>query len=331
MDSGFLNRFSKLFLQEKLAFRKKALIFGFFLALSIILWFMIALNKDYTTDINYPIRFKNFPENKTLIGELPLNLRLRVSAHGYMLLSNRISSRYIPIMFNVSSFTLTRLPGQDSSFFYLETRFIQDYVAKQLNDEFKIISIKPDTLIFPFARVVSKKVPVFANINYSLDKQLILKDLPFLSPDSVVVSGPDYILDTLQIAPTETTDIGILSSTVEKNLKLKKIKHISYSNDNVKVLFTIEKFTEKTLNIPISVNNLPDSLKLQVFPRNIQLTCQVGLSNFDHLQTGMFEASVDYKEIVSGISRLQVNLTNQPNFIRAIKFKPKTVEFLIEK
>ena len=118
---------------------------------------------------------------------------------------------------------------------------------------------------------------------------------------------------------------------LNKKLHLQKIKHVNLGVEEVQVDFQIEKFTEKTLNVPITLENIPDSLTLKVFPRNIQLTCQVGLSNFDYLQAAMFKASIDYREIVPGISRIQVNLTDQPNFIRAVKFKPRTVELLIEK
>jgi hypothetical protein len=330
MDTGFLNRFSRFISREKLAFRKKALLFSFFLALSVIIWLMNALGKNYTSDIDYPVRFKNYPENKTLIGELPASLKLKVSAHGYTLLQHRISSRYIPIVFNVKSFTLSRMPEVDSSFYFLETRFVHDYISKELDSEFEILDVKPDTLIFPFAVVVTKKIPVFADIIYELDKQLILKEMPVLDPDSIIVSGPDYILDTLNLIKTERTELGRIKGSTDKKLEMKALNHVSFSEEKIDIKFTIEKFTEKTLSIPIIVDNLPDSLEMQIFPRKIQLTCQVGLSNFDPLQSGMFSAHVDYNEYVPGITRLKVSLGDQPNFVRAVRFKPKTVEFLID-
>ena len=330
MDTGFLNRFSRFLSREKLAFRKKALVFSFFLALSVIIWMMNALGKNYTSEIDYPVRFKNYPENKTLIGELPSSLKLRVSAHGYTLLQHRISSRYIPIVFNVRSFTLSIMPEVDSSFYFLETRFVHDYISKELDSEFEILDVKPDTLIFPFALVVSKKIPVFADIIYELDKQLILKELPVLQPDSIMVSGPDYILDTLQLVLTKKMNLGRIKSSTDKKLEMKPLNHVSFSDEKIDIQFTIEKYTEKTLSVPITVNNLPDSIEMQIFPRKIQLTCQVGLSNFDPLQSGMFSAYVDYNDFLPGITRLPVSIGEQPNFVRAIRYKPKTVEFLID-
>lgn len=331
MDKGILEWFSKLLEKEKIEFRKKALIFSFFLGLSVLFWLMNALSENYTSDIDYPVRFKNYPENKTLIGDLPSELKIRVSAHGYALLRNRIGARHIPIIFNVRSFTLNRMSGRDSSFYYIESRYIHDYISRQLNSEFTIIDVKPDSLIFPFAEVIEKKLPVLNLTKYQLDKQLIFKSDIKLIPDSVMVTGPDYILDTLTIVSTENEDIGMISGSCEKNTVLKSMKHISFNKKNIKLVFEIEKFTEKLMSIPIEVLNEPDSLKLMTFPRSIQLSCIVGLSKFDFLQPQMFRAAVNYNSIIPGVSKIQVELNNRPEFVTGIKYKPKTVEFLIEK
>lgn len=331
MNKRFSDYISKFKNREKLAFRRKALAFGFFLGLSIIIWLMNALEKNYTTYIDYPIRFKNYPENKTLIGNLPSTLRLRVSAHGYSLLRNKISSRYIPIIFNVRSFTLNRFPGRDSSFFYIESRYIQDYVSKQLNSEFEIIDIKPDTLIFPFAQVHTKKLPIQNKAIFELDKQLIFKNKLKIMPDSMIVTGPDYIIDTLSMVFTKVEDFGLIKGSREIDVDLEEVNYIRYETEGVKLYFDIEKFTEKVLNVPITLINVPDSLVLKTFPRQVSLSCQVGLSNFDFLQADMFTLLVDYNSIVIGVSRLQVELIKQPNFIRGVNLKPKTVEYLIEK
>ncbi|MCK4921530.1 MAG: hypothetical protein KAS71_10820 [Bacteroidales bacterium] len=331
MNNRFSDYISKFRNREKLVFRRKVLVFGFFLGLSIIIWLMNALSKNYTTYIDYPIRFKNYPENKTLIGDLPAALELRVSAHGYALLRNKISSRYIPIVFNVRSFTLNRLPGRDSSFFFIESRFIQDYVSKQLNSEFEIIDIKPDTLIFPFAQVHSKKLSIHSKAKFELDKQLIFKNKVKIVPDSVLVTGPDYIMDTISVVFTKDDDIGIISGSSEVVVDLEEVNYIGYETKEVKLLFDIEKFTEKVLDVPITLLNVPDSLMLKTFPRQVNLSCQVGLSNFDFLQADMFTLQVDYNSIVPGVSRLKVELTKEPNFIHGVNLKPKTVEYLIEK
>ncbi len=331
MDNNIFNRFSRLLASERLAFKKKAQIFSFFLGLAIIIWFVNALNKTYTTEIDYPIRFKNYPENKTLIGDLPSELNLRVSALGYTILRNKISSHYIPIVFNVKSFTLNQLSSKDSSFYFIESRYIFEYISKQLDPEFEIISIKPDTLLFPFAKVLSKKILVKNKVLYELDKQLIFKEDLKIVPDSISITGPDYMLDTLTEVYTKEVDFGLITASEKRSVDLEEIKYIRFQEESVSLEFDIEKYTEKVLDVPVFPLNVPDSIRILTFPRKIKLSCLVGLSNFDFLRSDMFTLSVDYNSIVTGVSRIQVDLTNQPAYVQGVKYNPKTVEFLIEK
>ena len=332
MSSGFLNRISHLSLKDKNAFRKKAMIFSFFLLLSVIFWFMNALSKNYTTDIKYPVVYRKFPDDKVLIGDLPEYLTLNVNAHGYTLLRYSLSSRNIPLVFNVRSFYLNQSTRQDSSVYYIETRYAREYFAKQLSSEFQILEIKPDSLYFRFARVVSKKIPVFVDLTYLLDKQLIIRSNPEVVPDSVLISGPDYIIDTLYQVSTKKSDIGLIKQNASVNLELNKPKNTKLMPEQVTVKFDVEKFTEKTLQIPIEVINMPDTTKLKTFPSIVKVTCQVGLSEYDKLHASMFSAVVDFAEAQTGLSnKIVVEITRQPEFIKSLKYTPRTVEYLIEK
>lgn len=332
METGFLNKFSSFTETEKIAFRKKALLFGFFLTVSVFLWLLIALSKQYDNQVNYPVRYKNFPESKVLIGDLPDHLRLNVNANGFILLRYRLSSRYIPISFSVNSFKMNRLPGADSSSFYILTSLAREHIASQLSSDFIINKISPDTLIFRLSGVVSKKVPVVPAFIYQLDKQLILKDQLRIVPDSVLASGPDFIIDTLKAIFTDKTNLGTISRTDEETVDLQEIKFVYVKEVEVNVGFAIEQFTEKTIQVPVEIINYPGKFRMQAFPRYIQLTCQVGLSNYEKLDGSMFRAQVDFQEIRELRSnKLKVVISKQPSFIQALRFTPKTVEYIIEK
>jgi len=315
----------------KLINRKETLIFSFFLFITIIIWFMKALEKNYTTDIDYPVRYRDFPEDKTLIGEVPDHLTLKVFAHGYILLQHKISSRYIPLVISVKSFSPRAMRGVDSGFYFLETRYLKDYIDKQLSSEFEILDVKPDTLIFPFSEVLKAKLPVKQNLKYKLDQQMILRKKPSFVPDSVEVTGPDYILDTLQYVLTRNRDLGLIAGDQEFDIALKPVKHTTFGQEKVKMTFEVEKFTEKSMAVPVSIINAPDSLRLITFPRQVMVTCQVGLSNYERLQAAMFKAVVDYTNIAEGQPRIKVDLLRSPEFVTAVRYSPKTVEYLIEK
>ena len=227
---------------------------------------------------------------------------------------------------------MNRLPGVDSSSFYIETNLARDHIASQLSSDFIINKILPDTLIFRLSGVVSKKVPVVPAFIFQLEKQLILKNQLKIEPDSVTVSGPDFIIDTLKAVFTRKSDLGTISKPDEETVDLQEIKFVYVKETEVNIGFNIEQFTEKTIQLPVEIINIPGNFRMQAFPRYVQLTCQVGLSNYEKLDASMFRAEVDYAERKEEPSnKLKVVIRRQPVFVQAVRFSPKTVEYIIEK
>jgi len=153
VENSFLQNWPRVPEGQKLQFRKKILLFSVFLLISVFIWLLSALSKNYTSVIEYPLVYTDFPEERAFVGELPGHLDLRINAIGYALLRYKMFRKPVPISFKVSAFTLNR-PGQDSSRAYILTRYLKDQVSRQLDPELQLLEIKPDTLHFQFARRV---------------------------------------------------------------------------------------------------------------------------------------------------------------------------------
>lgn len=312
---------------QNLQFRKKVLLFSVFLLISVFIWLLNALSKNYTTVIEYPLVYTDFPQEKVFVGELPEKLDLRINAHGYAILRYKAFKRPVPISFKVSAFTLNR-PGQDTSKAYILTRYLREQVASQLPSELQLLEIKPDTLHFQFARRITKMVRIGPDIVFELDNRFTLKGGIRVEPDSVEVTGPDLVLDTMNRVYTEKIDLGPLSRNFSDRLRLRKEGDLEYSRSRVTCSIELERFTEVQLTIPIEVLNLPDTLTLQTFPASVKLTCNVGLSMYERVDANTIRAVVDYTEIDEGTRMLDVELQNLPVYLISHEYYPKSVEFL---
>jgi hypothetical protein len=303
-------------------------VFSFFLALSLLMWLLNALNKNYTTEIKYPISYSKFPQGKVLVNDLPKSLILKVNAHGYALLSYKIINRPVPISFSVNAYTMNRYPG-DASSFYLLTNYAREQVSRQLSSELQLVDITPDTLKFKFAELVEKRVPVFLDLAYDISKQFTYADEISISPDTILVSGPNTVVDTMQNIYTQHVNLGILEKSYSGALSLKHYPGVKMEAQRVNCVINIEKLTEIQLQVPIRVTNLPDSLRMQTFPQHIRVSGRVGLSNYDRIVPEAFLAEIDYSKVDLENSKLQVNLKTVPDGLESVDFYPQNVEYLL--
>jgi hypothetical protein len=326
LEHGFLQKWPKIPEGQKLQNRKKILLFSVFLLISASIWLLNALSKNYTSVIEYPLVYTDFPENKVFVGEMPGQLDLQINAHGYALLRYKLFRNPVPISFNVSAFNLSR--GQDSASAYILTRYLKDQISRQLPTELQLLEIFPDTLHFKFSGRVTRMVKIKPDFDFSVEKQFTIKDEILLTPDSVEVTGPDLILDTLSFVYTEKYQLGELTRNYSDKVQLLKVADLNFNLVRVSCSIELERFTELQVTVPIGVLNLPDSLTLQTFPPTIKLNCRVGLSKYDRIERYPFRAVVDYEMIDERIPTLNVTIQNPPNYLLGYEFYPKTVEFL---
>ena len=127
--------------------------FSVFLVISAAIWMLNALSKNYTSNIEYPLIYTDFPENRVLVGEMPGHLDLQINAHGYALLRYKMFRKPVPISFKISAFNRSQRSGSSEE--YILTRYLRDQISAQLPAELQLLEIKPDTLHFQFANKIA--------------------------------------------------------------------------------------------------------------------------------------------------------------------------------
>ena len=326
--SGIIDKIVNFFKSHHdLHITRNVITYGVCLIIATVLWFLNTLNKEYTTELTYPIRYTDLPKGKLLVSEPPKNMTLEIRAHGFTLLRYSIGTSFLPIAINVSSL----LERKDMLEYTISTVDIKERISAQLNSDIKLINIKPETITFQFSQFGSKKVPVIPRVDYTLKRQYMLKNDISVTPDHVDISGPATILDTLKGVYTTPLKLKDLSKEVTKSVSFEEIPGTQISESGAKVKVEVERFTEAKKKATIKVKNLPDSLLIRLFPQNIDFTFDIGLSRYESVSDTSFSFSVDYDQIASNPAALKISVDKQPAHIKSLVLMPESVEYLIEK
>jgi len=323
-------KFAGLWQQIRKKLDRNFLIFIFFLLLSSLFWLLNQLNREAIGDVSYPVRYSNIPGKKMLANEVPDRLELKVKALGYTLMKYKMSPKFIPFNIDLSTYYLRTLPGSNDKY-YLLSRELLSHIKRRLTDGISILEIQPDTLFFKFDSVVTRKLPVLASVTYSFSKQYWLKSPVVTDPDSVMVSGPALLLDTLKYVETVKNDYPDLHQTYKGSLELITIPKLKYSGNQVQITIPVQQFTEASLKIPIEPVHVPDTLVLKTFPPEVSLTCITGLEDYEKVSPHVFRVTVDYNSIDQSLGdKLKVDVTASPDFVRSVRIYPIYVEYIIE-
>ncbi len=167
-------------------FRNQLYVFLVCLGISIFIWSLVRLSKDYIYTVNYHVRYINIPSNLRLIGTSDTIVRLNIKVQGFDFFSDQYFKRKNQL-FDVSLKNVKIISRDTYLIGYLLTSHIGRDIANQSSYLLEIYSVSPDTLFFKFERKNLKTMPSIRghfNSWYKSQRQGI--DTSACDPDSVV-------------------------------------------------------------------------------------------------------------------------------------------------
>lgn len=330
MKTNWFNR--TLVYLKKVYFRndKRVAAYLVCLAVATVFWFLNALSKIYTVDLTTPVSYANFPVSKTLSNKLPEEFELTVRAHGFTLLRQELSFLFMPLEFDVNELTDNRMKENRRNYFAIPSRQFLNELSAQLSNDVEILSMNPDTLIFTFDKMSQKRLKVVPEVKINLKKQYQISGKITTEPDSIVVNGPQSMLDTLQEIRTVNKRYSMVFEPIEEEINVSSVNNIYADTPSVRIKIPVEEYTETQQTVPVSVINIPGEINVKLFPAKVKVTFQVGLSRFSGIHPEDFKLTVDYNDILQGKQRLKIATETAPAFIYELKIMPEELEYLIE-
>ncbi len=316
-----IKSFKNFLLSEK---SREFLIFLFFFFIAGAFWLLQTLNDDYEVEFSIPVRLKGIPNNVVITSDPPSELRIRVKDKGTVLLNYMLAKSFFPVTLNYGDFK-----GQGNHVRIYFSQF-EKKILSQLNLSTKLLWVKPDTIDYIYTNGSSKLIPVRFQGRVTAGRQYYISDTIF-RPDSVLVYAPSRILDTITAAYTQNLKLDNITDTVVKSVPLIVRKGVKFIPGNVEIVFPVDFFTDKTVEVPIFGVKFPPGKVLRTFPSKINVTFQVGLSRFRSIHSDDFRIGISYDELQKlNSDKFTVKLLAAPKGIRHIRFNPEKVDFIIE-
>lgn len=312
---------------------RKLPVFLFFVLIAIFFWLMIALTKNYTSSLNYPVVYVNLPEDKVVVNELPRNLKLEVLSNGFKLIEYHLRFSKDPVVIDYQG-DFSKTTSADGSEMIISSSSLIDMIDPQLGSELDVIDIRPRIIHLNFSERISKKIPVRPDFEFTIARQHQLSDSISIQPDSVVISGPATILNNFQFVETEKLVLNDLQEDYSQLVTLKALENVDITLDpnQIRVFVNIEKFTEGQQEILLEPINLNPEFTVRLIPDRIKIKYLVGLSRYESITPEMFRAIVDLKNIENEPrSNLKVDITKAPVFVQVVDIQPPRVDYILRK
>ena len=234
--------------------------FLFFLGFSTIIWVFVQFSKQYTTVIELPVSYINLPKDKILLENAPKYLDLKIQDKGFNIAIYKFFPRKLEI-------DLSEAEPLDGKLVY-NLELHKEAIFSKLRIDYENAGFLQENLKIDFQQRAVKRVPVNSKINLGFSVGYSALDKIKLQPDSITVSGPENILDTLRQVNTKALKIGNINKDIEGRIKLDRsnLGTVTFYQDEVSYSLRTDKFTEGKVEIPIEMINVPEKMNAVIFP-----------------------------------------------------------------
>lgn len=298
-----------------------------FIAISALLWFLTKLSQDdYTDQLQYTIEFQNQQTGKVIASVSAKAFNIEVEGNGYDLLSvNTAFNRTLKV-------SLDEAEKVDENTFSWDARKNLDIISAQLPSKFRIKKVNPKVLVIKTDNLVKRTVSVVPEIDSKLSSPQRVYNKIKVNPAKVELWVPSSIGDSAVTVFTEKFTIANDVGTFEKEVALKDFPSPYATNPEVvNVKYEVRSYTQKVVEVPIRIQNLPMEGQVRLFPDKVKVTMNISQDDYDLISAKDFTCVADFKQLDAEQNRVSLSLEKIPNHIELIDWGQKSAEFIIIK
>ena len=317
------------FLKRITAFRVKdsrtrsVLLYLFFVLISAIFWGFLTFNNSINVDVEVPVVITGIPQNVRFLNNIPDTITVNVNDRG---------TSFIKYMFWETPKLELRFGDYSDgiSQFRVDASNMRKLVSRLLNRNPSTLTILPESITAKFTDLPGKLVPVVLDIEVNPAMLYAQNGVIERSADSVVVYGDKASLQEITEVYTYHVKLNDLTDTLHRRVTVSPIKGVVIEPRYIDIMVPIEKMITHTQRIPVSVRNVPNGIRVIVFPSSVDVSFRAPMSAARN-HNDEITAVVDYNSIVPGNRKVAIGVGESPGSYQDVRLALDSVEYMIEK
>lgn len=296
--------------------------FSLFFIIAFVFLIFSKLSNDYKHTIKLKVNLENVDEEVILKNDSLSQFEAYIEAKGFAL---------VPYMFNNSK-TIELDAKTDiitkSEHFIFDVQKHKFLIEEQFGSSYKVHSVKPDTLVLNYSKRASKNIPVDLVTAIEFASGFDILDNFVLSTDSVKVVGSFETVDTVRSISTKELVLKDINTDISESISFESIEGLEIFPKAINVKAEVKRFTEGTIEIPITIINKPANTVINYFPKTVTVLYYVDLDNYNSIEVSDFGIECDYEAIENNQTYLIPEVVRKPEFVKRINLKQKRIDFI---
>ena len=302
---------------------RKFNVFVFFVLLALIYSMTSKLTSNYTKTIVFVVKPVDVPSDQVVLDQSIDSIGLELETYGYNLAKYYIDQPIIEI-------SLNDLNKVKSKYQWTKQRNFSDLQSK-FNKSIRLVSSSVDQIDFTIEQYESKKVPVELKLELDYKSGFDSFNEYKLSKDSIMITGPNSLIDTINMIQTHKLVLNQIDSEINAKIRIKppENSNITHSDTELDFQLKVEKFTEESIKVPITIVNIDDNMKINYYPKVVSVLYRVSIREYKSVNPMDFRVECDLNTINRDNSVLISSITKKPINVRKCRIENNQIQYVI--
>ncbi|MBT4112450.1 MAG: hypothetical protein HOE36_00485 [Flavobacteriaceae bacterium] len=302
---------------------RKFNVFVFFVLLALIYSMTSKLTSNYTKTIVFVVKPVDVPSDQVVLDQSIDSIGLELETYGYNLAKYYIDQPIIEI-------SLNDLNKVKSKYQWTKQRNFSDLQSK-FNKSIRLVSSSVDQIDFTIEQYESKKVPVELKLELDYKSGFDSFNEYKLSKDSIMITGPNSLIDTINMIQTHKLVLNQIDSEINAKIRIKppENSNITHSDTELDFQLKVEKFTEESIKVPITIVNIDDNMKINYYPKVVSVLYRVSIREYKSVNPMDFRVECDLNTINRDNSVLISSITKKPSNVRKCRIENNQIQYVI--
>lgn len=279
---------------------------------ALIFWLFNSLNRNHTTNINFPIQF-SFDTQRYVPVVLPKHVSMNISGNGWDLLRKSVGVRLPILIIQLDKpMDVKKIPGNT----------LLSLVSDQLGS-IKINYVVGDTLDIDIDLKDSHKFRLVADLSNIIYKEGFGQISPIvILPDSVELEGPQSIIHYFPDTIVLVLSNNKLSDHYRDEVEVVVIdgELVKRNPPVVEVYFEVGEIVERNITVPVEIINKPLQLRIESLVDSVM--CKITLPKklgVEILKLNPAKAVINLKQTKKGEHIITPRIDGLPPLAHLVK------------
>ncbi|RAW03300.1 YbbR-like domain-containing protein [Pseudochryseolinea flava] len=295
----------------------RAIMLCFFAAA--VFWMFNALNKRYTTNVNFPVAFEYNEENYVAVRPLPKDVRLNVTGIGWNLFRRSLGLHVPPLVIplekpsEVKKIVGGTLPP-------LFANQLEGYEINFVLTDTLQIALEPKTKRWVSLRLDTPSI-LFRN-GYTIVSK------PKLEPDSIFIEGPWKLLNSIN----EPVNVKLTQRNIDEDFR-NDVEVMFLNNELIQrnpptilITFDVDKLVEINDSLPLRLVNMPRGARPMI-KSSLPVKVAIPKRQLDTFQRDSVYAELDLNGFLKGELKILPRIVGLPPYSEVLRVDSVKVKF----